>query len=62
MSVTAQRTWVAQGMSLSQTVDTIVLVIPQLSVEAKKTTLGYTRFMAQGGNAISHFPHLHEML
>ena len=49
MSVTAQRTRVAQGMSL--TVDTTALVTPQLSVEGKKTTLGYIRFMAQGGNA-----------
>ena len=36
-------------LGLSLTVDITALVTPQLSVEGKKTTLSYTRSMAQGG-------------
>ena len=52
VSVTAQMTRVTQGLSL--TVDITALVTLQLSVEEKRTTLDYTRSMAQGGKKLKH--------
>ena len=49
VSVTVQMTRVSLG--LTPTVDTTALVTPPLCVEGRRTTLNYTRFMAQGGTA-----------